>query len=47
MAMSPIRHSLLEDAYAYLTGCTFVVLGLVWLKSAGLVTGGKIGRAHV
>ena len=45
MAMSPIRHSLLEDAYAYLTGCTFVVLGLVWLKSAGLVTGGIAGMA--
>lgn len=45
MAMSPIRHSLLEDAYAYLTGCTFVVLGLVWLESAGLVTGGIAGMA--
>ena len=41
----PTRHSLFEDAYAYLTGCTFVVLGLVWLKSAGLVTGGIAGLA--
>ena len=38
-----MRHSLFEDAYAYLTGCTFVVLGLVWLKAAGLVTGGIAG----
>ena len=45
MAMSPIRHSLLEDAYAYLTGCTFVVLGLALLKAAGLVTGGVAGMA--
>lgn len=40
-----MRHSLLEDAYAYLTGCTFVVLGMVWLKAAGLVTGGIAGLA--
>jgi uncharacterized membrane-anchored protein YitT (DUF2179 family) len=45
LATTPIRHSLLEDAYAYLTGCIFVVLGLVWLKSAGLVTGGIAGMA--
>lgn len=38
-----MRHSHFEDAYAYLTGCTFVVLGLVWLKAAGLVTGGIAG----
>lgn len=38
-----LRHSRLEDFYAYLTGCSFVVLGLVWLKSAGLVTGGVAG----
>lgn len=38
-----MRHSPFEDAYAYLTGCTFVVLGLVWLKAAGLVTGGIAG----
>ena len=43
--VTPVRHSVLEDAYAYLTGCTFIVLGLVWLKSAGLVTGGIAGLA--
>lgn len=45
LATPAIRHSILEDAYAYLTGCIFVVLGLVWLKSAGLVTGGIAGMA--
>ena len=40
-----MRHSLFEDAYAYLTGCTFVVLGMLWLKAAGLVTGGIAGLA--
>ena len=44
-AATPVRHSILEDAYAYLTGCTFIGLGLVWLKSAGLVTGGIAGLA--
>lgn len=45
LTANPIRHSLFEDAYAYLTGCSLVVLGLVWLKSAGLVTGGIAGMA--
>lgn len=45
LAAQAERHSLLEDAYAYLTGCTFVVLGLIWLKAAGLVTGGIAGLA--
>ena len=40
-----LRHSRVEDAYAYLTGCSFVVLGLIWLKAAGLVTGGVAGLA--
>lgn len=42
---APIRHSVFEDAYALLTGCSFVVFGLVWLKAAGLVTGGIAGLA--
>jgi uncharacterized membrane-anchored protein YitT (DUF2179 family) len=42
---APLRHSLFEDAYAVLTGCAFVVFGLVWLKAAGLVTGGIAGLA--
>ena len=44
-AIAPIRHSLFEDAYAMLTGCLFLVLGMVWLKAAGLVTGGVAGLA--
>ena len=41
----PLRHSTFEDVYAVLTGCLLVVLGLVWLKAAGLVTGGIAGLA--
>lgn len=44
-AIAPIRHSRFEDAYAMLTGCLFLVLGMVWLKAAGLVTGGVAGLA--
>ncbi|MDT9600867.1 YitT family protein [Sphingosinicella rhizophila] len=40
-----VRHTFFEDSYAFLTGCSLVVLGLVWLKSAGLVTGGMAGLA--
>lgn len=42
-AAVPARHSLFEDAYAILTGCFFTLFGLMWLKSAGLVTGGMAG----
>lgn len=42
-AVAPVRHSLFEDIYAFLTGCSLVVLGLVLLKAAGLVTGGVAG----
>ena len=42
---SPRPHSRFDDAYAILTGCLFVVLGMVWLKAAGLVTGGIAGLA--
>ena len=42
---SPLPHSRFEDAYAILTGCLFVVLGMVWLKAAELVTGGIAGLA--
>jgi uncharacterized membrane-anchored protein YitT (DUF2179 family) len=41
--LAPARHSLFEDAYAILTGCFFALFGLIWLKSAGLVTGGMAG----
>ena len=41
----PVRHTLFEDAYAIVTGCSFVVLGLAFLEAAGLVTGGIAGLA--
>ena len=43
VALAPARHSLFEDGYAIVTGCFFTLFGLVWLKSAGLVTGGMAG----
>jgi uncharacterized membrane-anchored protein YitT (DUF2179 family) len=43
--VAPVRHSLFEDAYAMLTGCLFVTPGMVWLRAAGLVTGGIAGLA--
>ena len=44
---SPIGrpHSRLEDAYAIFIGCTLLIVGLVFLKAAGLVTGGIAGVA--
>lgn len=40
-----VKHTLIEDIYAFAIGCSFVVLGIVFLKSAGLVTGGVAGIA--
>jgi uncharacterized membrane-anchored protein YitT (DUF2179 family) len=40
-----IPHSSAEDIYAMFVGCTLLVLGLVFLKAAGLVTGGIAGIA--
>lgn len=40
-----VKHTLLEDAYAFAIGCSFVVLGITFLKAAGLVTGGVAGIA--
>ena len=44
---SPIGrpHSLLEDAYAIFIGRALLIVGLVFLKAAGLVTGGIAGVA--
>ncbi len=41
----PSRHTLFEDGYAWLTGCTLIVIGLAWLQSVGMVTGGTAGLA--
>ena len=43
--LAAVPHSLLEDAYAIVTGCLFIMLGMAWLKAAGLVTGGIAGLA--
>jgi uncharacterized membrane-anchored protein YitT (DUF2179 family) len=40
-----VKHTLLEDVYAFAIGVSFVALGLVFLKSVGLVTGGVAGIA--
>ena len=46
-AVAPARHSLFEDFYALLTGCAFLVIGLMFLNAAGLVTGGIAGLALI
>ncbi len=46
-AQPDLRHSLAEDAHALLTGTSFAALGVVLLKSAGLVTGGVAGVALI
>lgn len=41
----PSEHSRLEDAYAMITGCTLLALGLLLMKAAGIVTAGIAGVA--
>lgn len=38
-------HTRLEDGYGLAIGCVLIVLGLMFLKAAGLVTGGIAGVA--
>lgn len=40
-----VPHSRVEDVYALIVGCILLTLGLVFLKAAGLVTGGIAGIA--
>jgi uncharacterized membrane-anchored protein YitT (DUF2179 family) len=40
-----LRHSIVEDAYAMIIGMVFVVIGILFLKAGGLVTGGVAGIA--
>jgi uncharacterized membrane-anchored protein YitT (DUF2179 family) len=40
-----VPHSRIEDIYALIVGCVLLTLGLVFLKAAGLVTGGIAGVA--
>ena len=41
----PTEHSLLEDAYALFTGTTLIAIGMVLMKTAGIVTAGVAGLA--
>ncbi|AVO50830.1 hypothetical protein C6568_17550 [Melaminivora suipulveris] len=43
----PVAHSRVEDAVALLTGVTLVSVGIAFLGSAGLLTGGMAGLAFV
>ena len=40
-----VPHNRIEDFYALVVGCILLTLGLVFLKAAGLVTGGVAGVA--
>lgn len=40
-----VPHGRVEDVYALVVGCILLALGLVFLKAAGLVTGGIAGIA--
>lgn len=44
-AHSPRPHSRAEDIYALGVGCTLIMLGLIFLRAAGLVTAGTAGVA--
>ena len=46
-APPPVAHSRIEDAIALLTGVTLVSIGIAFLGSAGLLTGGMAGLAFV
>lgn len=47
MEKSTAKHTLLEDATAMITGSLFVVLGLVFFKAGGFLTGGIVGLSLV
>jgi uncharacterized membrane-anchored protein YitT (DUF2179 family) len=42
-AIIPHRHTLAEDVYGIVVGFMFVAVGIVLLKSAGIITGGVAG----
>ncbi|WP_181704473.1 YitT family protein [Chthonobacter rhizosphaerae] len=42
-----LAHTVLEDALALFTGTLFVALGLVFMKTVGLATGGTAGLAFL
>ena len=41
------RHTLFEDIQGLLTGTLFVAIGVYFIKSAGLLTGGAVGMAFL
>jgi len=43
--LDPHEHTLLEDAYALISGTTLIAIGLVLMKEAGIVTAGIAGLA--
>lgn len=45
MSHSTTKHTLVEDFYGLSIGIIFIVVGLVYLKSAGIITGGIAGVA--
>ena len=47
MTSHPPRHTLFEDIQGLLTGTLFVALGVYFIKSAGLLTGGAVGMAFL
>lgn len=44
---NPRPHTLIDDTYAFYTGTALIALGMVLLKSAGLVTAGVAGIALI
>ena len=40
-----VKHTIAEDIYAFAIGVSFIALGIVFLKSVGLATGGVAGIA--
>lgn len=40
-----VKHTVAEDIYAFAIGVSFIALGIVFLKSVGLATGGVAGIA--
>lgn len=47
LSAPPDRHSLVEDAVAYVIATTLVALGIVFLQTAGLFTGQIAGTALI
>lgn len=43
--ITALRHTIAEDIYAFLIGCSLIVMGILCLHKAGLVTGGMAGIA--